>query len=299
MTMRIALDGCVESSRVVLQTLLALPPSLARVVALITRRASAYNSDYVDLAPLAGAQGIPMLCVEDAADDAAQAAWLAERSPDLLFCVGWSRLLGERTLSVAPRGTVGFHPAALPANRGRHPLVWALALGLDCTASSFFLMDAGADSGPLLSQRTIDIAPEDDAGALYAKVLAIIPGQVEEVVRGLTDGSLTPQPQDPARASYWRKRTADDGRIDWRMDADAVRNLVRALARPYPGAHFVHAGQSIKLWRCDVVQSGSPNVEPGKVLAVDGRCITVKCGRAAVRLLEHELDDLPAPGAYL
>jgi methionyl-tRNA formyltransferase len=298
MPLKIAFIGCVSSSRVVLQTLLSLPLSLCEVVCIMTMRSNRLNSDHVDLGDLARAS-ISLLYVDDVDGDTAQADWLMQSKPDLIFCVGWSRLLGNNVLQVAPRGVVGFHPSALPANRGRHPLVWALALGLPETASTFFLMDSGADSGPLLSQLPIKIECEDDAASLYAKVLALLPRQVETIVRGLKDGSLIPQPQDVSRATYWRKRTAADGRIDWRMEPHAVRNLVRALAHPYPGAHFTHQGREVKVWKCIELIAGRLNDEPGKVLAVDDRSITVRCGRGAVRLIDHELSTLPAVGDYL
>jgi methionyl-tRNA formyltransferase len=160
-------------------------------------------------------------------------------------------------------------------------------------------MDAGADSGPLLSQLPVAIDPEDDAASLYAKVLALLPRQVENIVRGLHDGSLVPHPQDAALATYWRKRSAEDGRIDWRMEPYAVRNLVRALARPYPGAHFIHQGREVKVWKCIEQTGGALNAEPGKILAVDGRNITVRCGQGSVCLTDHELDIFPAKGDYI
>lgn len=298
MSLRIAFIGCVTSSRVALKTLLSLPDSLCEVVGIVTMRSDRLNSDFIDLSDLAG-QSTPLLYVEDMVGDAAQADWLKALNPDLIFCVGWSRLLGNHVLQVAPRGVIGFHPAALPANRGRHPLVWALALGLRQTASTFFLMDSGADSGPLLSQLPVAIDPEDDAASLYAKVLALLPRQVENIVRNLDDASLVSQPQDAALATYWRKRSAEDGRIDWRMEPYAVRNLVRALARPYPGAHFIHKGREVKVWKCIEQTGGAPNAEPGKVLAVDGRNITVRCGQGSVCLTDHELDIFPAEGDYI
>lgn len=264
----------------------------------MTMRSNRINSDHVDLSDLAGS-GIPLMFVEDAVGDVAQASWLRAHEPDLIFCVGWSRLLGESVLRVAPRGVVGFHPAALPANRGRHPLVWALVLGLKQTASTFFLMDSGADSGPLLSQLPVGIDFEDDAASLYAKVLELLPRQVETIVRGLDDGSLIPQPQDVTCATYWRKRSVDDGRIDWRMESSAIRNLVRALSRPYPGAHFMYQGREVKVWRCNELAEAQPNAEPGKVLLVEGRHITVRSGRGAVCLIDHELDAIPSEGDYL
>jgi methionyl-tRNA formyltransferase len=160
-------------------------------------------------------------------------------------------------------------------------------------------MTPEADSGPLLSQRPVVIAPEDDAATVYAKVLAIIPDQVESIVRGLANGSLQPQPQNHLCANYWRKRSVSDGQIDWRMGADSIYNLVRALTRPYPGAHFLCAGKAVKLWKCTVADAGALNLEPGKILASKGRNITVKCGTAAVDLIDHELMSIPELGQYL
>ena len=298
MPLRIGFIGCVASSRVALQTLLSLPASLCQVVGIATMRSNSVNSDHVDLGDLAGA-GIPIMFVEDVVGDAVQADWFRVHKPDLILGVGWSRLLGESMLRVAPRGVVGFHPAGLPENRGRHPLVWALVLGLKQTASTFFLMDSGADSGPLLSQLPVDIGIDDDAATLYAKVLELLPLQVETIVRGLDDGSLMPQPQDKTLVTYWRRRSVDDGRIDWRMESSAIRNLVRALSRPYPGAHFMYQGREVKVWRCSELAEAPPNAEPGKVLLVEGRRITVRSGCGAVCLIDHELDTIPNEGDYL
>ena len=299
MSLRIAFIGCVESSRTALQALLAIPSEVARVVGVMTRHASSFNADFVDLSHLARDAGLALLYAEDATADEQQAAWLEQIGADVVFCVGWSRLLGPRVLAAAPRGVVGFHPAALPANRGRHPLVWALALGLDETASSFFFMRPDADSGPLLSQRTIAISRLDDAGTLYAKVLEAIRMQIPDIVRALANDTLQPREQDHGLANHWRRRGASDGQIDWRMGAESIYNLVRALARPYPGAHFVHDQQSVKVWRSEVATEGATNLEPGKVLAVNGRHVLVKCGTQSLWLLEHELESLPRTGDYL
>lgn len=298
MKLRIALIGCVDSSEIVLRTLVGMPESV-EVVALITRRGSNYNSDFVDLTSLAVKHSISLLYVEDGHDDLAQAEWLALHRPDLIFCVGWSRLLGPAIMNVSMNGVVGFHPAALPMNRGRHPIVWSLALGLDETASSFFLMDQGADSGPILSQQSVRITVDDDASSLYAKILNVMPKQIRYIVDGVAHGTLQPHQQDDTHANYWRKRGPEDGCIDWRMDAENIRNLVRALAKPYPGAHFFYDGKAVKLWRCTVVVGTPRNLEPGKILEVSARRLVVKCGREALLLTDHELEKMPTEVEYL
>ena len=85
----------------------------------------------------------------------------------------------EKILSKSPIGVIGFHPAALPANRGRHPIIWSLALGLKSTASTFFFMDKNVDSGDILSQASIKISDSDDARSLYDKVTKTALSQIE------------------------------------------------------------------------------------------------------------------------
>ncbi len=296
--LRVALIGCVASSAAALHKLLSLDPDRARLIGLITRSTSTFNSDFVDLVPLAKERGVPVLLANHA-DSAEQAKWLSAVAPDLVFVVGWSHLLGREMLAIPPRGMIGYHPAALPANRGRHPLVWALVLGLKETASSFFLMGEGVDDGPLLSQYPLAISQNDTAQTLYEKILTLIPRQINDIVEAAFSGDLQPVPQDAGRANYWRKRTEADGRIDWRMSAESIYNLVRALTRPYPGAEMLVCGRSVKVWNCDVEPQVPANAEPGKVLAVEGGSLVIKAGDGAVRLLSHELMELPAPGAYL
>ncbi len=295
--LRIVLIGCVVSSEIALRTLLSL--KTVCVVGLVTRRGSSFNSDFVDLAPLAKERNIPILFAEDAANDSEQVNWLRKCKPDVIFTIGWSRLLPREILDIPQQGAIGFHPAALPANRGRHPIIWALALGLSETASSFFLMGAGADDGPIVSQSPVSISATDTAQTLYDKILALIPQQIEKIVTGLIDGKLIALPQEDRLTNYWRKRGEDDGRIDWRMSARSIYNLVRALSKPYPGAHFTHDGRSVKVWCCIVEPNAPLNIEPGKVLSVEGSDIIIKTGEQAVRLLDHEMAVMPSKGDYL
>ncbi|WP_417464344.1 methionyl-tRNA formyltransferase [Kordiimonas sp.] len=289
--------GCVRSSDVALATLLDDPAIDVRGV--LTLKASKFNADFVDISARATAAHVPVHYAEDADQDAL-AALLRSAGVQLLFVVGWSRLLGTDILSIPKIGTVGYHPAALPANRGRHPLIWALALGLEETASTFFLMDEGADSGPVLDQEPLAIAPDDDAATLYDKALAVIPDQLRAITKGLAEGTLKPGPQDHSKATYWRKRGAADGLIDWRMPATGIHNLVRALTKPYIGADFRVGDDLVKLWRCAIVDHAVPvNAEPGKVLATGSEGLIIKAGVGAVRLIETGTMPTLKEGDYL
>lgn len=293
--MRIVFIGAVEFSRRALRRLL---DNGAEVVGVCTLRESSFNSDFADLSALCESRGVPWRHTPDI-NAPATVAWIKQLRPDVVFCFGWSRLVGTDLLRAAPLGVVGYHPAALPANRGRHPLIWALALGLKTTASTFFFMDEGADSGDVLSQRPIAIDDDDDAGTLYAKMTDVALAQLDEFVPQLASGNYPRRAQSHEGANVWRKRGRQDGQIDWRMSAVAIHNLVRALTKPYCGAHFTAAGADFKVWKCAVVDDVPDNIEPGKVLAVDGIGPLIKCGAGAIRLLQSEPAFHPKAGDYL
>ena len=294
--MRIVFIGSVEFSLHALKHLVSIGAS---VVGVCTLRESSFNADHVDLSSYCLQQGIPVLSVEDI-NTQASLEWVAKCKPDVIFCFGWSRLLKRSLLELAPLGVVGYHPAALPMNRGRHPLIWALVLGLSETASTFFFMDDGADSGDILSQQTIVIEPEDDARSLYDKVVVTALGQITEFVPQLVAGSFPKIPQDETCSNTWRKRSRADGLIDWRMSASSVHNLVRGLTHPYVGAEFQVDGQTWKVWKTRIVDQVAANIEPGKVIGHDetGKPV-VKCGQGALCLVEIEPEFDFVEGSYL
>jgi len=295
--MRIAFIGCVHFSANMLSMLLEHPD--AEIVGLVTRGGSSFNSDYEDLRALTKQTDIPVFLDENNRGQPRMAAWLRDRRPDVIYCLGWSYLLSAEVLAVPPLGVVGYHPAELPQNRGRHPIIWALALGLEQTASTFFLMDEAADSGDILSQVPVGIDSDDEAGDLYQKLCDTALEQLRTLTTELATGQAKGTPQDHSRANYWRKRSTLDGCIDWRMPAVGVHNLIRSLAHPYPGAHCNHDGKEVKIWRARPHNTAPANIEPGKILRVREGRILVKCGDGAVELIEHEFDPTPPEGGYI
>jgi methionyl-tRNA formyltransferase len=290
--------GTVEFSK---QSLLKLVSLNAEIQGVVTKRKSHYNADFTDLTEVCKETQLPVYYTDDI-NQKECVAWIREKDPDILFCFGWSQLLKESVLSLAPRGVIGFHPSLLPLNRGRHPIIWALALGLEKTGSTFFFMDGGADSGDILSQREIPIAYEDTSQTLYNKIMACALKQIELFLPALIQNRHERIPQDHTKATYWRKRTQHDGLIDWRMPSRGVYNLVRSLTRPYVGSHAHYESKPFKIWSVSEKGGGfSPFAEPGKVIEVDSMAnsFTVKCGTAAITVVEHELEPLPKTGEYL
>ena len=204
--MRIVLIGCVEFSKRTLEKLISLG---ANIVGVVTRLAPGINSDFADLSILCRDAGIPCKYVEDI-NSTESINWIASRDPEIIFCFGWSALLKKQVLTLAPRGVLGYHPALLPRNRGRHPLIWTLALGLKESGSTFFFMDEGADHGDILSQFVVPVYDNDDARSVYDRITETGLAQIELFLPKLIANSHTRSRQDDSIANVWRRRTPLD-----------------------------------------------------------------------------------------
>ena len=227
-------------------------------------------------------------------------SFINSKNPDIIYCFGWSHILPKNILSIPKHGVIGFHPAELPNNRGRHPIIWALFLGLKQTASTFFVMDEGADTGDIISQKKIKIF-EDNAFSLYNKIINVALKQIVSFTLELEKKGafLDKIKQDKTEGNYWRKRTKNDGKIDFRMTSRAILNLVNALSRPYVGAHLEFQEKEIKVWEVKEEKTNKLNHEPGKVLEVDGSDLIVKTYDGSIRIIDHEFNHLPLKGQYL
>jgi len=296
--MKLVFIGCVEFSYNALKCLSTVKD--AEIVGVITRQESAVNADFCSLEKLAEEKGIPCLIVIGN-EQATIHSWILSLKPDIIYCFGWSYLLNKDILLSAPMGVIGYHPAALPQNRGRHPIIWALALGLKNTASTFFFMDEGADSGDIVNQRVVVINEDDDAAKLYKKLILTALEQIPEFTLQLMAGTNRRIKQNHDRANYWRKRNKNDGCIDWRMADVSIFNLVRALSKPYVGAHCLYKGTEVKVWKVELINIGNDftNIESGKVLKVDHKIIDIKCGQGAIRIIDHEFSEMPREDCYL
>jgi methionyl-tRNA formyltransferase len=293
--MKIIFIGCIEFSEQLLKKLLL---EEAEIVGIITKEESKFNADHVNLKPHADVAKIPCGYFADV-NSSECISWVKSLKPDIIFCFGWSHLLKKKILDLPPMGVVGYHPTALPKNRGRHPSIWPLVLGLNETASTFFFMDEGADSGDILSQREVPITFDDDASDLYYRLIKIAKKQIEEYVPQLESGKYPRIKQDETEVNYWRKRGGLDGKIDFRMHSETIYNLVRGLTKPYVGAHIEYKGEDIKIWESEIGPSFPPNLEPGKILdKSDDDQLLVKTADGSIWLKKHEFSTLPNVNNY-
>lgn len=206
--------------------------------------------------------------------------------PELIIVAAYGQILPPAILEMPRYGCVNVHTSLLPKYRGAAPIQWAILNAEPETGVTIMKMDAGLDTGDILAQAATLVRPEDNSETLHDRLATM---GAECLTRTLPDfiaGKITPRPQPAEGASYARKITKEDGRLDWALPARTLWNRVRALV-PWPGAFALQAGAStsslLKVWDANVEehQAGST----GEILSADKKGIVVACNPQALRIL--------------
>lgn len=229
--------------------------------------------------------GLPVLQPERARHEAFLAE-LRTLRPDLIVVAAYGQILPPALLEIPRFGCVNLHTSLLPKHRGAAPIQWAILDGDAETGVTIMEVDAGLDTGAILTQTPTPIAPADNAQTLHDR-LAVMGAEL--LVRTIPDyvaGKLTSRPQPAAGATYARKITKEDGALDWSQPARTLWNRVRGLT-PWPGTFTwqkaVPRPRLLKIW--EVAPMEAPAGMPGEVLQADKQGLVVACGQGALRIL--------------
>jgi methionyl-tRNA formyltransferase len=207
---------------------------------------------------------------------------LATLMPDAIIVVGYGRILPQWMIDLPPLGNINLHASLLPKYRGAAPIQWAIASGETITGVTTMRIDAGLDTGDILLQKEISIAPEDTAETLATRMAAIGAELMIETLHGLKSGTIHPKPQDNSQATLAPLLKKEDGRIDFHRSAAEIANRIRAF-QPWPGAYTTFRGRNLHIWRA---RPDGQSAKEGQLL-VEGECLFVGCGSAtALELLE-------------
>ena len=183
---------------------------------------------------------------EPAAQEALK-AW----APDLIVVAAFGQILRASVLELPRYGCVNVHASLLPRWRGAAPIQAAILHGDAETGVTIMKMDAGIDTGAILSQRALSIRPEDTAGSLSSRLAEEGANLLVETLPGYLAGGLTPIAQDETRATYASMLTKEQGELDFSKPAEALERQVRAF-QPWPGAYAFFQGEMLKVLRAHV-----------------------------------------------
>jgi methionyl-tRNA formyltransferase len=231
-------------------------------------------------------EGVPVLQPARAREEGFLAE-LRRFEPELIVVAAYGQILPQAILDLPRFGCLNVHASLLPRHRGAAPIQWAILEDDTETGVTIMKIDAGLDTGAVLTTAATPIAPADNAQTLHDRLAALGADLLVRTIPDYVAGRVTPRPQPAEGVTYARKITKEDGRVDWSLPARAIWNRVRAFT-PWPGAFTGHGPASgtrlLKLW-CAQVEPDRAG-PPGEILQADKAGLVVGCGRQALRVLE-------------
>ncbi len=236
------------------------------------------NIWFASVAELAAANGIPVY----AAEDINHPLWrqkIAAMAPDFLFSFYYRDLLGEELLKIPTKGCFNLHGSLLPRYRGRCPANWVLVHGEKETGVTLHKMEKQPDRGNIYGQQKVEIDENDTALTLHHKLAEAAKKLLTTALPTLLSGQSKGIPQNHSLASYFGGRSPKDGAIHWHKEATEIRNLIRAVTRPYPGAFSWLGDRKVFFWQA-TVQKSDTNTPPGTILTTHP--LTISCGKDAI-----------------
>ncbi|MET8339085.1 methionyl-tRNA formyltransferase [Streptosporangium canum] len=264
------------------RTLRALLDSDHEVVLVVTHPRSdhAYEKIWDDsVAELAEKHGVPVL-LRYRPDDEELLAALRDAAPDIIVANNWRTWLPSEIFDLPPHGTLNVHDSLLPAYAGFSPLIWALINGEKEVGVTAHRMNAELDAGDIVLQRAVPVGPGDTATDLFHRTVDLIEPIVREALDLIASGRARWVAQDRSKASFFHKRSVEDGRIDWNWPAEDLERLVRAQSDPYPSAFTYHRGERIRIVSAAVSQARYGGT-PGRVFIREGDGVVIVAGADA------------------
>lgn len=216
---------------------------------------------------------------------------------DIMIVSGYPKLLKKRQLKQVKVAVVNIHQSLLPAYRGRHPLNWAIIQGEKYSGVTLHRVDGKFDNGNIILQKRVRINKDDTVVDLYLKTAAKGKDILAKMLRITDKNSFKGNPQSKINASYFPVRRPDDGRINWAEDAYTIRNLVRALVYPYPGAYFYWHGEKIIVEEAAIGKNINRIRPLGEPFLYNGG-IVIRTGKGYIKLLKVRNFEKPIEAVF-
>lgn len=195
--------------------------------------------------------------------------------PDAVVIIAYGQIIPARLLSIPKLGWINLHASLLPKYRGAAPIHWAIANGETRTGLTTMRIDAGMDTGDILLQREMEIDAAETAPELATRMSEAGASLMDETLRGLSAGRVSPRPQNHSEATLAPILKREDGRIDWNRSAREIYNRMRGFA-PWPGAYTTFRGQTCHIWGEPRREGASVNQSSGAKAALPGMILDAK-----------------------
>ncbi len=193
---------------------------------------------------------------------------------DVIISVNYLFIVNENILNIARKISFNIHGSILPKYRGRTPHVWAIINGEKEIGVTAHEMTSECDEGDILKQEVFKISEDDTGASILKKFSEIYPRVIDSVIDDIYNNTLIKKKQDHSKATFFPKRTPDDGIINWNWKMKKIKNWVRAQSYPYPGAFSYINGDKIIIDKVSLLKiNNKENLENGTVVKYDNSLI--------------------------
>lgn len=213
-------------------------------------------------------------------------AQLQATKPDAIIVVGYGRIIPQWMLDLPPLGNINLHASLLPRYRGAAPIQWAIANGETITGNTTMRIDAGLDTGDILLQRELAIAPDDTAETLVPRLAAQGADLIIDTLSGLQSRTIHPRKQDDTKSSLAPILKKEDGQVDFTRSATEIYNRLRGF-QPWPGAYTKFRGKNLQLHKIKPLNAA---ITLAEIRVEDGRLLVGAGHNTSLELLEIQLE---------
>jgi methionyl-tRNA formyltransferase len=260
------------------------------VALVVTHRDNPKETIWFDsVADLAALHGIPTI-MPDHPNTPQVIAQIRALQPDFFFSFYYREMLKRELLEIPKHGALNMHGSLLPKYRGRVPVNWAIIHSETETGATLHYMTEKPDNGDIVARQAVPILPNDTALEVFRKVTVAAEMALDACLTDLLADSAPRIKQDLIKGGYFGGRNAEDGVIDWSQSAQAIHNLVRAVAPPYPGATTQLIGKPMRILQTLVAKYSAAGAKPSFYVN-EGKAYAI-CGQGVLRVVQFELDGM-------
>ncbi len=207
-------------------------------------------------------------------------------APDIAVVVAYGQIIQKDLLDLPKYGCVNVHASLLPKLRGASPIHHAILQGEEETGVTIMQMAEGLDTGDMLTKVSLPIAGMN-CEALHDKLAEMGAKLLVDTLPMIEAGEVKPEPQDDALSSYAGLISKKDGIIDFTKTPEEIERQIRAFD-PWPGAYCAYKGETMKLWKAEVLDKSS-DAAPGSIVKVSNEGIDICCGGRLLRATEIQM----------
>lgn len=219
--------------------------------------------------------------------------FLSTRACDVILSINYIFLIEDNLIKFPKKFAINIHGSLLPSYRGRTPHVWAIINNEKKTGITAHLIDTGCDTGDILEQIEVEISSEDSGASILDKFSALYVPLIKSVLHKIENNKIILTPQNHSKATFFGKRTPEDGHIDWSWQKERIYNWVRAQAKPYPGAFTYLNDKKITIDAISFTDDGyHSEIANGTVLTIDPLKVKTPNGVIVIDQLRERFDEI-------